>query len=239
MGFLGIGNKKRNLPRDIPPLPSFNELRKPSFEDLPPLPKLDLSDLPPLPRLESKSNKNNNYDDLPELPPLPKLNIDRTFEIPPAKPKMEEFGREIGPMFPDIPEESMAPQELPPWPETSKSLKLVSKHEELNPRHLKEAVHVRKIEKNKFDYSKEIKEGLRNERVISKTLFVKVDDFKNVLSEVKSIKDEISDLNANIAKLNEVKNNKDKSHNQFGSVLKDLERKYLFIDKTLFETKYV
>ncbi len=228
MGFLGIGNKKRNLPRDIPPLPSFNELRKPSFEDLPPLPKLNLSDLPPLPRLES----NSEYDD---LPPLPKLNVDRTFEIPQARPKMMEFSREIsnGPVFPDIPEE--APDELPAWPESNKSID-GSQSGGLNPRHLKEAIHVRKIEKNKFDYSKELS---REEKVVSGTLFVKVDDFRNVLSEVKSIKDEIGDLSENIIRLHNIKNNKDKSHNQFGSVLKDLERKYLFVDKTLFETKYV
>ena len=229
MGFLGLGSKKKVLPRDIPPLPSFNELRKPSFEDLPPLPKLDLSDLPPL------SKSNNDYDDLPELPPLPKLNIDRTFELPQARPKMMEFSREIsdGPVFPDIPEE--APNELPAWPESGNISKF-NDFENLNPRHLKQAVHVKKIEKNKFDYGKEISV---QEKSINGTLFVKVDDFRNVLSEVKSIKDEIKDLNENIIRLHNVKNNKDKSHNQFSSVLKDLERKYLFIDKTLFETKYV
>ncbi len=238
MGFLNLG-KKRTLPRDIPPLPSMEELKRPSFEDLPPLPKLNLSDLPPLPKFQSKTEK--DYDDLPELPPLPKLNVNRTFEIPPAKPKMEEFGREIsnGPVFPDIPEEHIAPLELPPWPEAKAKTSQFTNSYELNPRHLREAVHVRKIEQKKFDYSKEIKEGLREERVVSGTLFVRVDDFRNVLSEIKSVKDEINDFNEKIAQLHNIKNNKDKSHNQFGSVLKDLERKYLFIDKTLFETKYV
>ena len=180
-------------------------------------------DIPTLPTMEQLKRPNLESIELPPLPPE-----DESFpslpELPPLpdEPKLKQFDEEIqSPIFPEIPED--APSELPPFPEMKREI----------PR-----INMGKIEEEDAKKEKALLEKAR-ERRIEKPIFVRVEDFKQVLADINEIKAEIKNAEDCLVQITEVKNEKDKGYNAWNSELKDLERKFIFIDKTLFETKYV
>jgi hypothetical protein len=73
--------------------------------------------------------------------------------------------------------------------------------------------------------------------VITKPLFVKADDYKSILGAMSVIKVKIEDSEKILNDLNELKNLKDKSFEKWRTELEDIQRKLLYVDKTLYEKR--
>jgi hypothetical protein len=70
---------------------------------------------------------------------------------------------------------------------------------------------------------------------LDKPLYVKADDYKSIIGALTVIKTKIEDSERILTDLNELKNTKDKSFEKWRSELEDIQRKLLYIDKTLYE----
>ena len=66
-------------------------------------------------------------------------------------------------------------------------------------------------------------------------VFVKIDDYKDVLDVLDLIKDRLSEAKRTLADINELKNDEDSELELWGSTLNEIEKKLEDIDRTLFE----
>ncbi len=76
---------------------------------------------------------------------------------------------------------------------------------------------------------------LRGEKMPEMPVFVKIEDYKDVLDVVNIIKNKIDDARKTLEKINELKNDEDAELEVWNNSLNEIERKVDFIDKTLFE----
>ena len=68
-----------------------------------------------------------------------------------------------------------------------------------------------------------------------KPLFVKIDDYKDVVDIMTLIKKKINDAKDILASINNIKNQEDAEIEQWNSNLDDIDRKVDYIDRSLFE----
>ncbi len=68
-----------------------------------------------------------------------------------------------------------------------------------------------------------------------KEMFVKADRYRELLKSVNIVKGKIKESENILERLNEIKNIKDKEFEKWRTLLEDMERKAVYIDKTLFE----
>lgn len=66
-------------------------------------------------------------------------------------------------------------------------------------------------------------------------VFVKIEDYKDVLDVINIIKNKAVDARKTLEKINELKNEEDAELDLWRNSLSEIERKVDFIDKTLFE----
>ena len=66
-------------------------------------------------------------------------------------------------------------------------------------------------------------------------IFVKIDDYKDILDILGILKHKIAETKTVMARINEIKNAEDSEIQQWKLQLDEIERKLDFIDKTLFE----
>lgn len=66
-------------------------------------------------------------------------------------------------------------------------------------------------------------------------VFVKIEDYKDVLEVINLIKNKVADAKKTLEKINELKNEEDAELELWHNSLSEIERKTDFIDKTLFE----
>ena len=66
-------------------------------------------------------------------------------------------------------------------------------------------------------------------------VYVKIDEYKDILEVVDLIKAKLEQAKATLAKINELKNQEDANLGEWGDVLAELENKVDLIDQTLFE----
>ena len=66
-------------------------------------------------------------------------------------------------------------------------------------------------------------------------VFVKIDEYKDVLEVVGIVRDKIEDARNTLGKINELKNEEDSQLELWNSKLEEIERKIEFIDKSLFQ----
>jgi len=176
---------------------------------------------------------------LPELPPLkPEAKLKTgltpsplTSEVehirPMGKPELPPIGRPL-PAFPKpkeelrkMPEEPIQPKELPEFPE------------------FKEVPAEKRLfeEESVYEVGKEVEELKKH--VPLKPVFVEVEKFKDVLDDLNSTKISLKDGEEIMSKLEEIRLEKDKNFDKLKTRLEDIQRKLIFIDRTLFEIKYV
>jgi SepF-like predicted cell division protein (DUF552 family) len=176
------------------------------------------------------------------LPPLPKLKPEQRAEVgltpsplrsevehirPVEKPMPEEKLPEFEMKLPEFPKEEMRPwpvskekpKELPSFPEIKKPEAELFEEESV------------------YEVGKEIEE--LKERIPLRPVFVEVEKFKETLDDLNSAKVALKEGADVIAKLEEIRFEKDKAFEKWKSQLEDIQRKLIFVDKTLFEIKYV
>ena len=66
-------------------------------------------------------------------------------------------------------------------------------------------------------------------------VFVKIEDYNDVLDVTNMIKNKLGEAKETLAKLNELKNAEDSEIELWKTNLEEIERKVDFVDKTLFE----
>tara|TARA_B100001971_G_C18050054_1_gene462334 strand:+ start:64 stop:297 length:234 start_codon:yes stop_codon:yes gene_type:complete len=66
-------------------------------------------------------------------------------------------------------------------------------------------------------------------------VFVKIDDYKEVLDVLDLIKDKLGEAKRTLADINELKNDEDSEIELWSSTLNEIEKKLGDIDRTLFE----
>lgn len=66
-------------------------------------------------------------------------------------------------------------------------------------------------------------------------LFVKIDDYKAILHGISVVKNNVDEANNIIKRLGTIRTEKDKEFEKWKSKLEDLNRKLVYIDKTIFE----
>lgn len=68
-----------------------------------------------------------------------------------------------------------------------------------------------------------------------KALYVKVEDYKDIVDIMTLIKKKIHDARGILNSINTLKNQEDSEVEQWGNQLDEIERKMDYLDKTLFE----
>lgn len=66
-------------------------------------------------------------------------------------------------------------------------------------------------------------------------VFVKIDEYKDILDVMHMIKNKIEDAKETLGKINELKNEEDAELELWHTGLEEVERKIEFVDKALFE----
>lgn len=66
-------------------------------------------------------------------------------------------------------------------------------------------------------------------------VFVRIEDYKDVLDVINMIKNKVEEAKTTLAKINELKNQEDSELDLWHSTLAEVERKVDFVDKSLFE----
>ena len=66
-------------------------------------------------------------------------------------------------------------------------------------------------------------------------VYVRIDEYKDVLDVMNMIRNKIEDAKETLAKINELKNEEDAELELWHTGLEEVERKVVFVDKTLFE----
>ncbi|MBW3011951.1 hypothetical protein KY311_02100 [Candidatus Woesearchaeota archaeon] len=79
--------------------------------------------------------------------------------------------------------------------------------------------------------------GFPREHVIIKPVFVDVDDFKRLLDDINMAKSTLSEAKEGHKAVEELRMEQDKKLSKWKSEMEDLQRKFIFIDRTLFEKR--
>ena len=77
------------------------------------------------------------------------------------------------------------------------------------------------------------------ERTIGAPVFVKIDEYKDVLDIMGIIKDKLAEARDTLGKINELKNEEDSELDLWNASLEEIESKIEHIDKTLFQPEGV
>ena len=160
-----------------------------------------------------------------DIPPPPPA-----LDIPPPPADLEL------PELPPLPEEEPIPEEKEEFkPEPKKVPKLKPIKEEPIPLKPIPTLPIHEV-KPKEEIKKP--EAIVKEKrfpSIGKEMFVKADQYKEILEGVDTIKRKVRESEKILDRLNEIKNIKDKEFEKWRSLLEDIERKSIYIDKNLFE----
>jgi len=66
-------------------------------------------------------------------------------------------------------------------------------------------------------------------------VFVKIDEYKDVLDVIDLIKNKLAEAKSTISKINDLKNQEDSELELWHNEIADIERKMTFVDETLIE----
>ncbi|MBU0980409.1 MAG: hypothetical protein KJ709_06375 [Nanoarchaeota archaeon] len=76
---------------------------------------------------------------------------------------------------------------------------------------------------------------MREEHKDVAPIFVKIDEYKEIIEIINSIKGKLDEGRATIKKIEELKSHEEAELDQWRNELDEVQRKMSFIDKTLFE----
>lgn len=222
-----LGEKDIGKLPGLPELPELPEKPAPGIEEKPisgvkppeeeKLPGLDLTKEKPLPELGLPEEK-----PLPglELPPLPTLEKEGPIGVPKAEkfpelPEVEPRVQKPGPIFP-VEKPEMQPKIVAP---------------KFPPR----------IKPGISPYGRLERSAVREERAVLRHegakghVYLRMDRFKGILNGTRIMKNDLKTASQSIVKLNEINANNDKVFEKWHKVMTDLQKKLIFIDKTLFK----
>ena len=205
---------------------------------------LDELDLPPAPPpLEGFEEE---MPELPEFPQFPELEEELSsgikempeFELPTEEENVSESKQDVLPELPyfELKEQPIIPihpiraPSIEPMPQSPQPLTLPQQIPQEEPKFIFKETYP------KIDESVFLKEK-KPIRVMpsGKSVYVRVDMFKATLGNINIVRGDLRKADEALVKLETIKNAKDKSLDRIRSLLDDLQRKLIFIDKTLFK----
>jgi hypothetical protein len=228
MGIFGFLKKPKEesmqAEMELPPLPSLDDTGFPRLGDeLPPLPETSLPPLPTaLPSMAALSG----------MPAMPKMELPSTPPpmtiIEPRKIEKAEQKFEF-PTAPEMPSEEIIPDTVPPLdslPEPPE-FRTEMPRKEFSP---------------KPTEMEDIPLYSAQEEPRTKTrgrgpLFIRSDNFKAIAEDIEQIRAKFKEEDDLFFRVTEVKNAQDQKYEAFRVALEDMQRKLLFIDRTLFENR--
>lgn len=218
-------------------------------------------DVPPAPPA-LKGKDLGKIEEFPELPELPKEPISGIEEgpLPELEPiekpaQKSEFPGMEGPKL----ERGVGEPELPPAPEFPKPKETIEAQKPLPPRPLfgvqkpKPLFVARKPQEEKPEvklppprpritpYERFERSAVREERAVLKhkeaegPIYIRIDKFKGILAGTRTIRNNLKIAKQSIQKLNEIDANRDNVFGKWRNSMVDLQKKLIFIDKTLFK----
>lgn len=200
----------------------FDKLKK--KEEVPSPPSIKPTKLPESP------------DELPSFKGEPEFEIPRPPSKPEEKPAMPlpEMKEESIP----FPKEKPSPMETPQpetQPEIPKPIPEVKPEAPPKP-DIKPSFSDALTAKYFAQQKEEIEEAKEHEEVdVAKPIFVQVSQYKELLAEITESVNALKNSEDILQKLNELKTNGDKQLEKWRLSFEDIQRKLIFIDKTLFE----
>jgi hypothetical protein len=175
--------------------------------------------LPPLP-------------DIGSLPPLPTMDAEKPSETAHVETKEEK-----APSFPEIPKEDI-PEKIPDLEEIPEPPKIKPVQVQESPQIGEVPEHIPQLEGFESEpFVENAKETIVKHRTASGPLFVRMDKYKVLLSDIENMKNNFKQNENIYTRLNDYRVEQDKKFELFHESLEDIQRKLLFMDKTLFEAE--
>lgn len=215
MGFLKFLKKSKE---DKLEMPLEGDL------DIPPLPVSSKDKLPPMQKLDVEPSSKHKEKDL-----LEKANLSFPDLEPPKKPEIpEEMPKLPVSKPPEISEEMPKSPEFPRFEEKVKPLP----SQKLTPPPHRARHPISQMERATI---REEKHVLMHETTPSKPIYLEVENFKEIKRSATLIKNDLRNADEILVKLQDIKENKDKKFNKWQKTMEDIQKKMIFMDKTLFE----
>ena len=254
MGFLKFLKREKkdsldelDLPPAPPPLDDFEEdMSKP-----PELPDLEGEDISApeapsfsLPQDKEMDDIGKDYS-LPDLshedtglPSFPDIDVPEINEEDLSAPKFPIFPKADETLPISLPIQSSPtisalpriPKSAPLFPEPAQEPEEIINDEEEKPIFTSPSSY-QKIEKRLFSQERR----LLRERPSGKTIYVRVDNFKATLGNISIVRSDLRKSEDALIKLESMKYSKDKSFDKIRYLLDDVQKKIIFVDKTLFK----
>jgi len=175
----------------------------------------------------------------PPPPPMGKAEVPLTPKenLPPPMPDIspplqkEEVKAEEKAVMPELPP---APELSVPQPESSFE-PIEQESEVTHPFKEPEPQKPPEIKEKPKIIEKKVKEKAVEERhFLDEPLFVKTDQYGNILDGINIIKNKVNECNFVVENLNEIKNKGDKEFSKWRSNLEDMQRKVSLVEKSFF-----
>lgn len=186
---------------------------------------LDELDLPPAPPpLEGFD------EDFSSIPEIPEISGKQAEELPEFDFSGEDFqgleDKESMKGFPDFPAEEEKPVSIPaisaPMPATIPQVPEFDARKFPKPQ----------MPKDSHGF---LPEGKSSRVPMGSSLYVRVEKFKVALGSINVVRNDLRKTEEALIKLEEIKSMEEKAMNKIKSSLDDLQKKFVFVDKTLFE----
>ncbi len=228
--FLKRGKKEGSLDKmDLPPVPPPME----DFDD-------NIPDFPEFEHAKYASlGKDSQKLDFPDIGHPDK---DHEFaNIGTGQEKsIQSFPKDF-PVFPDIDESQMASIEpirmplsaLEPKAPSQKTDAPYNQENESKPEQTDSPKH--DAYRKAASKSPEQKKKISRQGMDAREIYVRIDKFKATLGGINSIRSDLRKSEETLVKLENIKSSKDKSLDTVKSCMEDLQKKLIFIDKTLFK----
>lgn len=252
---------------DLPPIPKMESTDFPEIKEgkvpplpetsLPPLPSEVPGELPPAPeimdmdapkmempeshKMAPASEKIEAAPEMEEEIPEPP-SIEEEPELAPEMPTEEEFTAQK-PEFPEVPEavSEVVPDKIPP-------LEGLPEAPEFKPEEAAETFAAPSMPKHAMPraapaaqapatYAAPEEPFEPKKKLMRGPLFIRTDRFKTVLEDIELIKAKFKEEDDLFFRINDIKGVQDQKFEEFKKSLEDIQRKLLFIDRSLFEAK--
>lgn len=219
MGFLKFLKREKKEDGlgeiDLPPAPPSLEGFDESIPDFPDFDegKISADDTfqkLDFPDIEEGFHDVGKEDVMQDFPVFPKIDKSPIISILPVRPPqaIQELEPEIKPVV-SMPQ-PLRPELLPAEQEAFTDKKQTAKILEHDKKALRQSLNVKEV-------------------------YVRIDKFKSALGSINIIRNDLKSSEETLVKLENIKNAKDRSVDKVRSLMDDLQKKLIFVDKTLFE----
>lgn len=200
--------EEHDAPSSLPPLPPLPS--EPKIEAAPSMPTVNTTSL-------SAPKQQSHHDDVPRF----RAN-DMQERMGKSSAGKSQSQRRALPAFPDLPSSPQVPSSQ-------------SKVSSLSARDLKEdfsSFEKRTVSRQRRELNS------MHERHVAGPIFIKIDNFRHILGDITDMKNDLGEMEGTVDKMLKIKIEEDKKFAQWQEQLEEIQRKFLFMDKTLFDNPH-